>query len=167
MRSAPASTPYSFGTFIADSGSHEALAASRAVAENPRFEHNPVLLYGPTGSGKTHLLHAIADVMRRNRKVLHVTSEVFVRRLIDSIKSDELATFRRSLRDVDALLLDDLEVVQTPRRRTRAEVIRLLAEVADSGVQLVVASRLRREFAARVEKRLRQRFPKALVVAVE
>jgi chromosomal replication initiator protein len=138
-------TPHPANTiadFVVSDSSHAALTAAMDVVENQDRAHNPLFLCGRTGSGKSHLLHAIAQAMLvRQAKVLHESAETFVARLIDAIRADGVVAFRRSLATVDALLLDDLPDALT-KPHIREEILRTLAELSTHGVQVVAASEL-------------------------
>lgn len=136
----PANT---FADFVVSESSHVAFTAAMDVAESPACAYNPLFLYGRTGCGKSHLLHAIAHAMRaRQRNVLHVAAEAFVVRLIAAIRSDEVSAFRHSIAAVDALLLDDLsDAFDKPH--TREGIFRTLEELSTHGVQVVAASEMR------------------------
>jgi len=157
----PANT---FADFVVSGSSHAAFTAAMAVVENPDCAHNPLFLYGRTGSGKSHLLHAIASAMRaRQRDVQHESAETFVARLIDAIRADELGVCRRSLSTVDALLLDDLpDVLDKPR--TREGIFSTLEELLTQGVQVVVASE--NPPAEVIEQGSRPLFARALIAEI-
>jgi chromosomal replication initiator protein len=155
-----------FADFVVSKSSHVAFSAAMDVAENPDCSHNPLFLYGPTGSGKSHLLHAIAHAMRtRQRNVLHVAAETFVARFIDAIRSDEVGAFRHSIAAVDALLLDDLPHA-LDKQHTREGIFRELEELLTHGVQVVIASEMPPAEIKIMEQRSRPLFERALVAEI-
>ena len=108
---------YTFNTFVVGSNNQFAHAASLAVAESPGEIYNPLFLYGGAGLGKTHLMHSIAHFILENdinKKVLYVTSETFTNELIEALKigkSNNLAEFKKKYRDIDVLLVDDIQFI--------------------------------------------------------
>lgn len=163
-----ASVAYTFDTFIVSESSHEAFAAAVAVAEKPGSAHNPLFLYGRTGSGKSHLLHAIAHANRSHRRhanVLYLAAEAFIARLLHAIRVDEVGAFRRSITTVDVLLLDDLPRT-LDRGHTQEGIFLILEESLMNGVQVVVASEMPPTDMRIVEQRSRPLFERALIVEV-
>ena len=105
---------YTFDTFVVGPTNKMAHAVSVAVAESPGSSYNPLFLYGGAGLGKTHLMHSIAHHIINNRKdlkVLYVTSEKFTIELIDSLKHDKNKEFRDKYRNIDVLLIDDIQFI--------------------------------------------------------
>ena len=104
---------YTFDTFVVGTNNNLAHAASLAVAETPGQVYNPLFIYGGVGLGKTHLMQAIAHFIITNdptRKVLYVTSETFTNELIDSVKNQKNSEFRKKYRNIDVLLIDDIQL---------------------------------------------------------
>lgn len=135
-------TAYTFDTFVVSGSSRMAFDAAVAVAEAPGRTHNPLLVHGRTGSGKSHLLHAIAHVMRLRHppaKIVCLPADAFVARIIGAIRADTTSAFRQSLLSLDALLLDDL-TFPAGKERTEEEVLRRLDEASTAGVQIVVTT---------------------------
>jgi chromosomal replication initiator protein len=139
---------YSFETFVAGDSNRSVAQLCIEACRNPGEAHNPLLLYGRTGSGKTHLLHAIAHELRHaNAKsmVLRMSADTLVRSLIRAIRDDTLAAFRQELLAVDALLLDDIHSLsETPR--TLTEVCHHLTDLVSARRQVVVTSITPAEF---------------------
>lgn len=155
-----------FAGFVVSESSHVAFTAAMEVVENPDCAHNPLFLYGRTGAGKSHLLHAIAHAMRaRQRNVLHVAAETFVVRLIEGIRSDEVRAFRGSVAAVDVLLLDDLPHT-LDKQHTREGIFRELEELLTHGVQIVAASEMPPTDTKIIEQRSRPLFERALVAEI-
>lgn len=163
-----AAAAYTFDAFVVSDSSRIAFDAAVAVAENPGRAHNPLFLYGRTGSGKSHLLHAIAHKMRAHRpraNILHLAAETFIARVIDAIRSDEMRAFRESIASVDALFLDDLQL-GSDREHTLREIFLRFEELVTHGVQVVAASAAPPVEMRFIEQRSRPLFERALIVEV-
>lgn len=105
---------YTFETFVIGNNNNLAHAASLAVAETPGEVYNPLFIYGGVGLGKTHLMQAIAHFIIKTKpelKVLYVTSETFTNELIDSVKNQKNSEFREKYRNIDVLLIDDIQFI--------------------------------------------------------
>ena len=105
---------YTFENFVVGEGNRLAHAASLAVAENPAAAYNPLFLYGCSGLGKTHLMHAIGNFIAENNprlKIMYVTSEFFTNELINAIKDNKNEAFRNKYREIDVLLIDDIQFI--------------------------------------------------------
>ena len=103
---------YTFDSFVEGKSNQLAKASAIQVANNPGRAYNPLLLYGGTGLGKTHLMHAAGNLIRANNpatKVMYLRSEQFVSAMIDSLRTKKMDDFKRKFRDVDALLIDDIQ----------------------------------------------------------
>jgi chromosomal replication initiator protein len=104
-----------FETFVAASSNRLAHAAAQAVAETPGRSYNPLFIYGDSGLGKTHLLHAIGNYVSENfsrRKVLYVTTETFMNDFVDSLRTSTTLAFKRRYRECDVLLIDDVQFME-------------------------------------------------------
>ncbi|MCB1035406.1 MAG: ATP-binding protein, partial [Acidobacteria bacterium] len=114
---------YTFESFVVGNSNQFAHAAARAVAESPSHSYNPLFLYGGVGLGKTHLLHAIGHKILRDNAGLRVTylaAEQFVNELINSIRFDRMPAFRDRYRNIDVLLIDDIQFIAN-KERTQEE----------------------------------------------
>ena len=114
---------YTFDTFVVGNSNRFAHAAALAVAESPATSYNPLFLYGGVGLGKTHLMHSIGNsILKKNNsaKVLYVTSEKFTNHLINAIRDNKTEEFRNTYRNVDVLLIDDIQfmIVKIPDYET-------------------------------------------------
>ena len=154
---------YSFDTFVVGSSNKFAHAAALAVAESPGKMYNPLFIYGGAGLGKTHLMHAIAHfVIEQNpeKKVLYVTSESFTNELILAIRNgnnSEISSFREKYRNVDVLLIDDIQFI-IGKEATQEEFFHTFNELHGSNKQIVISSdKPPKEFET-LESRLRTRF---------
>ena len=135
-------------------------AVSVAVAESPGSSYNPLFLYGGAGLGKTHLMHSIAHHIINNRKdlkVLYVTSEKFTIELIDSLKHDKNKEFRDKYRNIDVLLIDDIQFI-IGKESTQEEFFHTFNELHEAKKQIVISSDKHPREIATLEERLRSRF---------
>ena len=160
---------YTFAEFVIGSGNQFAHAAAQAVADQPGDKYNPLFIYGGVGLGKTHLVtaigHHIYGAQDRTRKVLFMSSEVFMNELIGSIRRDKMNEFREKFRLVDALILDDIQFL-AGRERTQEEFFHTFNSLRDDRHQIVLTSdKLPREIPG-LEERLRNRFESGLIADI-
>ena len=151
---------YTFDTFVVGPTNKMAHAVSVAVAESPGSSYNPLFLYGGAGLGKTHLMHSIAHHIINNRKdlkVLYVTSEKFTIELIDSLKHDKNKEFRDKYRNIDVLLIDDIQFI-IGKESTQEEFFHTFNELHEAKKQIVISSDKHPREIATLEERLRSRF---------
>ncbi len=151
---------YTFDTFVVGSTNKMAHAVSVAVAESPGGSYNPLFLYGGAGLGKTHLMHSIAHHIINNRpdlKVLYVTSEKFTNELIDSLKHDKNKDFRNKYRNIDVLLIDDIQFI-IGKESTQEEFFHTFNELHEAKKQIVISSDKHPREISTLEERLRSRF---------
>ncbi|HYI10372.1 MAG TPA: DnaA/Hda family protein [Thermoanaerobaculia bacterium] len=130
---------YTFDTFVVTEGSREAFSLAVAVAENPGMTHNPLILHGRTGGGKTHLLHSIAHAIRSRRpgaNILRISAETFAAQLVAAIRTKGWPAFERELEAVDVLLLDHLRLAPD-RKSTQEEIFRTMEGLLSRGAQVV------------------------------
>lgn len=133
---------YTFDTFVVGNNSGFAHAAAMAVAQSPGKSWNPVFVYGRTGLGKTHLLHAIGHQVladRRDARVLYVTTERFTNEFIDGIQNNDLSRFRRKYRNLDLLLIDDIHFLEK-KDRIQEEFFHTFNALHEGHRQIVLAS---------------------------
>jgi chromosomal replication initiator protein len=159
---------YRFEQFIIGRGNHLAHAAALAVAENPGQAYNPLFLYAPPGMGKTHLLHAIGNYVSDyspGAVIRLATAESFTNHFIAALNARGLEEFKRSYRDADVLLLDDVQFLAS-KAKTEEEFFHTFNALYDNGRQLVITcDRLPRALTA-IEQRLRERFEAGLVAEI-
>ncbi len=159
---------YTFDQFIIGDGNRLAHAAALAVAENPAQAYNPLFLHAPPGLGKTHLLHAIGNYITAfdpTMIVRYTTVEAFTNGFINALHTKSLDRFKHIYRDVDVLLIDDVQFLAS-KARTEEEFFHTFNALHDSGRQLVLTcDRLPRQLVG-VEERLRARFEAGLVAPV-
>jgi chromosomal replication initiator protein len=160
---------YTFERFVIGEGNRVAHAAALAVAETPSEAYNPLFLHGPPGLGKTHLLGAIANYLRVNAPALSVrytTAEGFTNEFVGALRSSGAERFKSRYRDLDVLLVDDIQFLQG-KQHTEEEFFHTFNALYEGGSQLVLsADRLPSELST-LEARLRDRFEWGLTIPVE
>jgi chromosomal replication initiator protein len=160
---------YMFDAFVIGSGNQFAMAAAQAVAERPSKAYNPLFLYGGVGMGKTHLMHAIGhDVKRRqpHSSICYVSGEKFTNEMINSVRYDKMTTFRDKFRNVDVLLIDDIQFL-AGKERTQEEFFHTFNALHESMKQIVIASDRPPKELADFEDRLRSRFEWGLIADIQ
>ena len=151
---------YRFSTFVVGDNNRFAHAASLAVAEAPATAYNPLFLYGGSGLGKTHLMQAIGNEVlynNKNAKVLYVTSEKFTNEFIDALKNASTEKFRQKYRNIDVLLIDDIQFI-AGKDSTQEEFFHTFNELRESGKQIVISSDKPPKDISLLEERLKTRF---------
>ncbi len=160
---------YTFDTFVIGSSNRFAHAAAVAVAEAPAKAYNPLFVYGESGLGKTHLLHAIGHYARNlysGARVRYVSSEEFTNEFINSIRDDKAATFQRRYREVDVLLVDDIQFLQG-KVQTQEEFFHTFNTLHNANKQIVITSDKPPKALAEFEERMRSRFEWGLLTDVQ
>ncbi|NHI19539.1 chromosomal replication initiator protein DnaA [Phycicoccus endophyticus] len=160
---------YTFDTFVIGASNRFAHAAAVAVAEQPARAYNPLFVYGDSGLGKTHLLHAIGHYARNlfpHVKVRYVNSEEFTNDFINSIRDDKAANFQRRYRDVDVLLIDDIQFLQG-KVQTQEEFFHTFNTLHNAGKQVVITSDVPPKLLTGFEARMRSRFEMGLLTDVQ
>ncbi len=167
--SLPLDPAHSFDRFVIGPGNRLAHAAALAVAELPGEAYNPLFLHGPPGLGKTHLLGAIGDYMRANHGQLNVhytTAESFTSEFVGSLRRHGPEAFKARYRELDALLIDDVQVLEG-KQRTEEEFVHTFNALFAAGKQIVLSSDRPPEALSRLAERLRDRFRWGLQVELE
>ncbi|TYC01846.1 chromosomal replication initiator protein DnaA [Micromonospora sp. WP24] len=160
---------YMFETFVIGSSNRFAHAASVAVAESPAKAYNPLFIYGHSGLGKTHLLHAIghyATTLGNARSVRYVSTEEFTNDFINSLRDDKTSAFQRRYRDVDILLIDDIQFLEN-RERTQEEFFHTFNTLHNANKQIVITSDRSPRQLATLEDRMRTRFEWGLLADIQ
>ena len=169
FQSAPINKQFTFDSFVAGAGSKFVYAAAKAVAEAPGETFNPLFIYGESGLGKTHLMHAIANEIAKKypeKKVLYTTCENFLNEFIDSIAQKSSAKFRFHYRNVDVLMIDDVQFLKN-KTQVQEEFFHTFNELSAQNKQIVLTSdRPPKEIAA-LEERLRTRFEGGMIADVQ
>ncbi len=159
---------YTFDTFVVGSNNKFAQAAAMGVAETPGSKYNPFFIYGGVGLGKTHLMHAIGNQILRNNsnsKILYVTAETFTNQLINSLKDQATEKFREKYRNIDVLLIDDIQFIAN-KKSTQEEFFHTFNTLYESGKQIVLTSDRPPKDIELLEDRLKSRFDWGLIADI-
>jgi chromosomal replication initiator protein len=160
---------YTFERFVEGKSNQLALAAAQQVAEHPGLSYNPLFLYGGVGLGKTHLMHAVGNAMRRKNpdaKIVYLHSERFVADMVKALQLNAINDFKRFYRSVDALLIDDIQFFAN-KDRSQEEFFHTFNALLEGGQQMILTSDRYPKEIDGVEERLKSRFGWGLTVAVE
>lgn len=160
---------YTFESFVAGASNRFAHAAAAAVAETPGKSYNPLLIYGPSGLGKTHLLHAIGHYVQSyydTLRVKYVSTEELTNDFINAISSNRTAEFRSSYRDIDVLLVDDIQFLAS-KIQTQEEFFHTFNTLHNAQKQIVMTSDRPPKLLEALEPRLRSRFEWGLMTDIQ
>jgi chromosomal replication initiator protein len=160
---------YTFDSFVEGKSNQLAKASAIQVANNPGRAYNPLLLYGGTGLGKTHLMHAAGNLIRANNpatKVMYLRSEQFVSAMIDSLRTKRMDDFKRKFRDVDALLIDDIQFF-AGKNTTQEEFFHTFNALFEGKQQIILTCDRYPKEVDNLEPRLKSRLGWGLSVAIE
>jgi chromosomal replication initiator protein len=160
---------YTFETFVKGASNQFALAAALRVAETPARSYNPLFIYGSAGLGKTHLLHAIGHYVQQNYHhdvVRYVSTEAFLNEYVDAIRSNTTAAFKRRYRDVDVLLIDDIQFMEG-KEGLQEEFFHTFNSLHGANKQIVISSDRMPDAIPTLEERLRGRFKWGLITDIQ
>jgi chromosomal replication initiator protein len=160
---------YTFETFVQGESNRFAYAAAFAVAEVPAKAYNPLFIYGNSGLGKTHLLHAIGNYVQQywpNKRVRYVSSEVFTNDFISAIQTNTSFTFQAKYRQVDVLLIDDIQFLQG-KKETQDSFFATFNALHEQGKQVVITSDVSPKLLGSFDERMRSRFEWGLMTDIQ
>ena len=160
---------YTFETFVKGASNQFALAAALRVAETPGRSYNPLFIYGSAGLGKTHLLHAIGHYVHNHYQhdvVRYVTTETFLNEYVDAIRTNTTATFKRRYRDIDVLLIDEIQFMEG-KEGLQEEFFHTFNALHGSNKQVVISSDRMPDAIPTLEERLRGRFKWGLITDIQ
>lgn len=159
---------YTFETFVVGPFNQLAHAAALAVVQNPGLTYNPLFIYGGTGHGKTHLIQAIGNHVKKtnpNRKVYYVTSERFAMDYINAVRAGKAHNFKDKYRQYDVLIMDDIQFV-ADKEKTQEELFHLFNALYDNNKQIVFSSDKHPNYLLGLEERLKGRFVTGMVAEI-
>ncbi len=160
---------YTFDSFVEGKSNQLAKAAATQVADNPGTAFNPVFIYGGTGLGKTHLLHAVGNGIKENKKdakIIYMHSERFVQDMVRALQNNAIEEFKRYYRSVDALLIDDIQFFAN-KERSQEEFFHTFNALLEGNQQIILTSDRYPKEIDGVEDRLKSRFGWGLTIAIE
>ena len=160
---------YTFDQFVIGASNRFAHAAALSVAESPARSYNPLFIYGPAGLGKTHLLHAIGHHVRElfsSKRIRYVSTETMMNEFVDAMRSKGMPAFKRRYREVDVLLVDDIQFLERTEQ-LQEEFFYTFNDLHGRGSQIVISSDRPPKSIATIEDRLRSRFEWGLIADIQ
>jgi len=159
---------YTFETFVVGPFNELAHAAAQAVIKNPGALYNPLFIYGSTGHGKTHLVQAIGNHIKKNspnKKVYYMTSERFCQDCMNALQYQKMASFKEKYRKYDVLIMDDVQFF-SDKQKFQEELFHLFNSLYDNNKQIILSSDKNPHFIAGLEERLKSRFSAGMVIDI-
>ena len=157
---------YAFETFVIGPFNALAHAAAKTVSEKPGIAYNPLFIYGKTGHGKTHLIQAVGNQLKRNgKKVFYVTSERFVVDYFNALQSGSANNFKDKYRQYDVLIMDDVQFLAT-KEKSQEELFHLFNALHDNNKQIVFSSDIHPALLSGMEERLQSRFAQGMIIDI-
>lgn len=159
---------YTFESFVIGPFNELAHAAAQAVIKNPGTVYNPLFLYGKTGHGKTHLIQAVGNEIKKNRpnyKIFYLTSEKFVIDYLNSIQNNKVNAFKEKYRKYDVLIMDDIQFLSN-KEKTQEELFHLFNTLYENNKQIVFSSDMHPNYLTNMEDRLKSRFNAGMIVDI-
>lgn len=159
---------YTFESFVIGPFNELAHAAAQAVIKNPGTVYNPLFLYGKTGHGKTHLIQAVGNEIKKNRpnyKIFYLTSEKFVVDYLNSIQNNKVNAFKEKYRKYDVLIMDDIQFLSN-KEKTQEELFHLFNTLYENNKQIVFSSDMHPNYLTNMEDRLKSRFNAGMIVDI-
>lgn len=160
---------YTFQNYAVSGSNQLAFVSASTVAKKLGTAYNPLFIYGPVGVGKTHLMHAVANDLYQkdpDKKILYITSEEFTNEVVEAIRSNETAKMKRKFRNLDLLMIDDIQFV-AGKERVQEELFHTFNILVDNGSQIILTSDRPPSEIKKVEKRLLSRFSGGLTVDID
>lgn len=169
LEDAGLSTDYTFDTFVKGASNHFALAAALRVAETPARSYNPLFIYGSAGLGKTHLLYAIGHYVHehyQHHRIRYVSTETFMNEYVESIRNNTTPMLRQRYRDIDVLLIDDIQFIAN-KEGLQEEFFHTFNALHGANKQIVISSDRMPDAIPTLEERLRSRFKWGLITDIQ
>lgn len=163
------SSKYTFDSFVVGSSNELAYAACQAVAKSPGTKYNPLFMYGGVGLGKTHLMQAVGnEILRRDpaKRIEYVTSEEFTNQFVNSIRNKKIHAFTNKFRDVDVLIIDDMQFLGT-KEKTQEAFFHTFNSLHQANKQIIISSDKPPKAIPSLEERLRSRFESGMIADIQ
>lgn len=159
---------YTFDTFVVGSFNELAHAAAQAIINKPGIVYNPLFIYGGTGYGKTHLMQAVGNQLKKihgGKKIYYLTSERFTTELVTSIQNNKVSSFKEKYRQYDVLIMDDIQFLSN-KEKTQEELFHLFNFLYDNNKQIIFSSDKHPNYIPNLEERLKSRFAAGMIVDI-
>ncbi len=159
---------YTFETFVIGPFNELAYVASQAVIKKPGIVYNPLFIYGSTGHGKTHLIQAVGNEMKKlypQKKVLYVTSEKFAQEFVNSVSSQKISGFKEKYRNYDVIIMDDIQFLSN-KEKTQEELFHIFNTLYEENKQIIFSSDQHPNYIQNLEDRLKSRFAAGMTIDI-